>query len=88
MNDLAVALGSGLSLNNDTFDPFPFHNTTDIVPSPFTQGVEVIHYALLSTLTASGNGQVLVRRPGGLPFVGAEESAPASSCSRGSSTCS
>ena len=42
MNDLAATLGSGLRLNNDTFDPLGDHTTTDIVPSQFTQGVEVI----------------------------------------------
>ena len=75
MNDLAAALGSGLSLNNDSFDVV-FHNTTDIVPSQFTQGVAVIRYAFVSTLTASGNGQVLVGTESGLPFVGAEEIGP------------
>ncbi len=74
MNAIAAELGSGLSIVND-YIGLGYYITENIESSIFTQGVESIRYLVPSSISVTGNGQLLVRTEGesGAPFIGAEQ---------------
>ncbi|MCH7836126.1 MAG: hypothetical protein IH864_04595 [Chloroflexi bacterium] len=71
MNDLAAALGSGLSVVPALIDT-GFNTTTNIDSSSFTVGVSSIRYAATSEVAVSGAAESLVRTKGGTTFIGAD----------------
>lgn len=73
MNAIASELQSGLMIIGAEIDFNP-HVTTNIVPTPFTTGVNSLVYGYTSEISASGAGQIVARTQGaeGVPFIGAQ----------------
>jgi len=72
MNDLAVSLGSRLSVLPAEIDR-GFHTTTNIDANPFTARVSSIRYARTSEVVVSGDARGMVRTIGGTTFIGSDE---------------
>ncbi len=76
MNNLASALGSSLSLKAADID-MGLHTTTNIDPSPFTNGVASIMYLWTSEVSVGPHAYSLIRSQGGLTdrttIIGAEK---------------
>jgi hypothetical protein len=72
LNDLAGALGVGMSLQDNIYDS-DFHLTTDIGPSPYAAGVSSLTYAATSGLNVSAPAQVIASTAGGeAPFLASQ----------------
>jgi hypothetical protein len=74
-NTLATALGTDLSVWGDSIDPYSFHITASIDPSPFTTGVTSISYNATSEVqvAAGSDAQSLVRTIGGTTFIAVDK---------------
>ncbi len=72
MNDLATALGAGLSVVPALLDTSPT-TTTNIDTSTFTDGVSSIRLNATSEVAVSGSAESLVRTTGGITFIGADQ---------------
>jgi hypothetical protein len=73
MNDLAGALGVGMSLQENDYDD-NFHITTDIGTSPYAAGVSSLSYAATAGLNVSAPAQVIAStESSGVPFIASQQ---------------